>query len=71
MTELEQAIADKDAIEKALKDLVAFIDPRPPAPPVLKLAKEELQQVVGLLREAYRCLWSEHPGASNGASNAT
>lgn len=71
MNELEIERADRKVIEQALRDLVAFIDPKPPAPPVLRLNDRQVEEAEELFRRAHRCLWSEHPSESKESGHKT
>lgn len=61
--EIDVIVADKDAIEAALRRVLKFIDPSSTERPVLSLTGPQVAECSVILTEAYRCLWSAHPGA--------
>lgn len=70
MSDDEILKADNAALESALKRLVKFIDPKPPAHPVLSLTSPQIAEMTAILKECYRCLWSEHPGMRDAPAQA-
>lgn len=55
-------VADLKALENALRGLVKFIDPKPPGASPFRGNQQQAEELSVLLKEAYRCLWSAHPG---------
>lgn len=66
MDDNARLVADLKAIESALRGLVKFIDPKPPAVTPFRGNQQQAEELAALLKEAYRCLWSDHPGATSG-----